>query len=147
MDLHATGGFHLQTVASGSLTAVPPSTDQRFSSAGGTPLHRGDWIKIDCLVVKILSLLPAVARVLCGGVSREWRGLVDDPLVWESVCFHPRARPAASCCNGSILSALEATQGQMDVFSSQLPYKCHQNRVTYVGDGLKIFSWVTSRVV
>ena len=41
----------------------------------------------------------------------------------------------------------QATQGQMDVFSSQLPYKCHQNRVTYVGDGLKIFSWVTSRVV
>ena len=31
-------------------------------------------------------------------------------------------------------SALEATQGQMDGFFSQLPYKCHQNRVASVGD-------------
>ena len=30
--------------------------------------------------------------------------------------------------------ALEATQGQMDGFFSQFPYKCHQNRVAYVGD-------------
>jgi len=30
--------------------------------------------------------------------------------------------------------ALEATQGQIDGFFSQLPYKCHQNRVTSVGD-------------
>jgi len=31
-------------------------------------------------------------------------------------------------------SALEATQGQMNDFFSQLPYKCHQNRVASVGD-------------
>jgi len=30
--------------------------------------------------------------------------------------------------------ALEATQGQMDGFFSQLPYKFHQSRVTSVGD-------------
>ena len=30
--------------------------------------------------------------------------------------------------------ALEATQGQLDGFFSQLPYKCHQNRVASVGD-------------
>jgi len=30
--------------------------------------------------------------------------------------------------------ALEATQGQMDGFFSQPPYKCHQNRVASVGD-------------
>ena len=29
---------------------------------------------------------------------------------------------------------LEATQGQIDGFFSQLPYKCHQNRVASVGD-------------
>ena len=34
-------------------------------------------------------------------------------------------------------SALEATQGQMDGFLSQLPYKCHQNRVASVGDDLR----------
>ena len=30
--------------------------------------------------------------------------------------------------------ALEATQGQIDGFFSQLPYKCYQNQVAYVGD-------------
>ena len=29
---------------------------------------------------------------------------------------------------------LEATQGQIDGFFGQLPYKCHQNRVASVGD-------------
>jgi len=31
-------------------------------------------------------------------------------------------------------TTLEATQGQIDGFFSQLPYKCHQNRVVSVGD-------------
>ena len=31
-------------------------------------------------------------------------------------------------------SALEATQGQIDGFFSQLPYKCHQNWVASEGD-------------
>ena len=31
-------------------------------------------------------------------------------------------------------STLETTQGQMDGFFSQLPYKCHQTRVASVGD-------------
>ena len=31
-------------------------------------------------------------------------------------------------------STLEATHGQNDSFFSQLPYKCHQNRVASVGD-------------
>jgi len=42
-------------------------------------------------------------------------------------------------------SALEATQGQIDGFCSQLPYKCHQNRVASVGDSLKIFPRVAPR--
>ena len=33
-----------------------------------------------------------------------------------------------------LVSALEATQGQIDGFFSQLPHKCHQNRVAFVGD-------------
>jgi len=32
------------------------------------------------------------------------------------------------------IPALEATQVQIDGFLSQLPYKCHQNRVASVGD-------------
>ena len=40
----------------------------------------------------------------------------------------------------------EATQGQIDDLFSQLPYKCHQNRVASVGDCLKICPWVTSGV-
>ena len=32
------------------------------------------------------------------------------------------------------LPTLEATQGQFEGFFSQLPYKCHQNRVASVGD-------------
>ena len=35
---------------------------------------------------------------------------------------------------GEMQSTLEATQGEMDGFFSQLPYKCHQNRVASVGD-------------
>ena len=31
-------------------------------------------------------------------------------------------------------TTLEATQGQIDGFFSQLPYKCHQNRVASGGD-------------
>ena len=32
------------------------------------------------------------------------------------------------------LASLEATQGQIDGDLSQLPYKCHQNRVASVGE-------------
>jgi len=32
------------------------------------------------------------------------------------------------------VATLEATQGQIDGFFRQLPYKCHQNRVASVGD-------------
>ena len=43
-------------------------------------------------------------------------------------------------------STLEATQGKIDGFFSQLPYKCRQNRVASVGDWLVICPWVASRV-
>jgi len=47
---------------------------------------------------------------------------------------------------GHLLSFHEATQGHMDGFCSQLPYKCHQNRVASVGDWLKLCPWVIPRV-
>jgi len=34
----------------------------------------------------------------------------------------------------AVQSALEATQGQIDGFFSQLPYKCHLEEVASVGD-------------
>ena len=37
---------------------------------------------------------------------------------------------AAIWCGATV----EATQGQIDGFFRQLPYKCHQNRVASVGD-------------
>ena len=43
-------------------------------------------------------------------------------------------------------TTLGTTQGQMDGFFSQLPYKRRQNRVASVGDGFKICPWVASRV-
>ena len=33
-----------------------------------------------------------------------------------------------------VAAALEATQGQMDGFFRQLPYKCHLQKVASVGD-------------
>ena len=43
-------------------------------------------------------------------------------------------------------AALEATQGQMDGFFSQLSYKCHLEEVASVGDLLKICPQLESRV-
>ena len=42
--------------------------------------------------------------------------------------------------------ALEATQGQMDGFFSQLPYTCHLGQVASVGDRLKFCPELGSRV-
>ena len=50
-------------------------------------------------------------------------------------------RPCNSCD-----PALEATQGQMDGFFSQLPYKCHLEEVASVGDCLNICPQLDSRV-
>jgi len=44
-------------------------------------------------------------------------------------------------------ATLEATQGQIDDFPSQLPCKCHQKRVVSVEGGPTICPWVPSRVV
>jgi hypothetical protein len=65
-------------------------------------------------------------------------GLVD----WTGVCR------VQMCLLGRNWrgSTLEATQGQMDAFCSQLAYKCHQNRVASMGDLLETCPLVTSRV-
>ena len=49
----------------------------------------------------------------------------------------PDARPVAPLRDATTEltgPALESTQGQMDGFFSQHPYKCYQNRVASVGD-------------
>ena len=44
-------------------------------------------------------------------------------------------------------STLEATQGQIDGFFSQLPYKkCYLEEVAFAGDWIKICPWAASRV-
>ena len=54
-----------------------------------------------------------------------------------------RALPGPS---GTFQSALDATQGQIDGFFSQLPYKCQLEEVASVGDSLEICPWVASSV-
>ena len=44
-------------------------------------------------------------------------------------------------------STLETTQGQIDGFFSQLPFRCYLPEVASVGDRHKICPWVASRVV
>ena len=44
------------------------------------------------------------------------------------------------------VSILEASQGQIDGFFSQLPFKYNLPEVASVGDFLKICPWVASRV-
>ena len=44
-------------------------------------------------------------------------------------------------------TTLETTRGQMDGFFSQLPYEDHLEEVASVGDDLKIFPQLDSRVV
>jgi len=71
-----------------------------------------DAVKPDASVVYVPP--PFAMRAALDAIEAEI------PLV----CPRPATRPPA----------LEATQGQMDGFLSQLPYKCLQNRVAYVGD-------------
>ena len=63
-------------------------------------------------------------------------------LVWQPRALFARNGPRRTRPG----STLEATQGQIDGFFSQLPHNCHQNRMASVGDWLKICPWVTSRV-
>ena len=43
-------------------------------------------------------------------------------------------------------ATLKTSQGQIDGFFSQLPFKCYLPEVASVGDALKICPWVASRV-
>jgi len=45
------------------------------------------------------------------------------------------------------IATLETTQGQIDGFFSQLPFKCYLPEVASVGDWLEICPKVASRVV
>ena len=42
--------------------------------------------------------------------------------------------PASACALKLILSALEATQGQIDNFFGRLPYKYNLEEVAFMGD-------------
>ena len=55
------------------------------------------------------------------------------PLPRENL-YVARLRRSSPGPKAGSLSTLEATQGQIDSFFSQPPYKCHKNRVASVGD-------------
>ena len=59
-------------------------------------------------------------------VTGPIRSLIRKRIVWSW-----RSVLAPGC---AATATLEATQGQFDGFFSQLPYKCHQNRVASVGE-------------
>jgi len=48
--------------------------------------------------------------------------------------LHLQLAALATALRRSTTPALEATQGQMDGFFSQLPYKCYLEEVASVGD-------------
>ena len=61
--------------------------------------------------------------------------------VLNAESFHVRFIPGGNKIYGNVhnrnnicIPALEATQGQIDGFSSQLPYKCYLEAVASVGD-------------
>ena len=61
---------------------------------------------------------------------------VVSPLAWRRTGAG-RRRPSAlrvGPATRSMAPTLESTQGQIDGFFSQFPYKCYQNRAAYVGD-------------
>ena len=78
-------------------------------------------------VLGTVAIALAVACVVL--VAEQGRVVMESGLnmrAKENAFFDMLAGPASS--------TLEATQGQIDGFCSQLPYKCHQNRVASVGD-------------
>ena len=54
--------------------------------------------------------------------------------------------PGAPALRPEVLTALEATQGRMDGFFRQLPYKCYLEDVASVGDRLEFCPELDSRV-
>ena len=66
------------------------------------------------------------------GVTRETihlpLGCLQGGLPWRGAGF------GASVSGQNCRAALEATQGQMDGFFSQLPYTCYIEEVASVGD-------------
>ena len=71
------------------------------------------------------ELPPRVLRTLDGLATGGWE-MVNETAV------HPAPCPCWTSL--SQFATPEAAQGQIDGFFSQLPYKCHQNRVASVGD-------------
>ena len=71
------------------------------------------------------------------------RARLGTPARFDRARGPPRGEPERGCFRATgrtmplrewrCSATLDATQGQMDGFLSQLPYKCHQNRVASVG--------------
>jgi len=88
--------------------------------AGG--LHRLDMMHAGQLLLRLL--LKAGASALFVYVDFNLRG-AGALSTWRDLALPHSGWPSA---------ALEATQGQMDGFFSQLPYKCHLEEVATLGD-------------
>jgi len=71
-----------------------------------------------------------------GGLVLKAHGLLYHSTLGMGVIKKKKHQKKASkgVARSVARATLEATQGQFDIFFSQLPYKCHQNRVASVGD-------------
>ena len=95
----------------------------KFSTSQLYNVDRGTHVKVDRgTLLKILDR----KRCIIWGCGRA--GLPSTQILYWSIV------QCGSWYTFETSSALKATQGQIDGFLSQLPYKCHQNRVASVGD-------------
>ena len=116
-----------------------PYSARKEGSTGPNTVNSG----LDCLSVCLsVSAVNPSFGALSGRLEGCWWRRVSGLFVAYDATTTPTRFPSFRA-----LSTLEANQGQIDGFLSQLPYNCHQNRVAYVGDGLEICPWVASRVV
>ena len=100
--------------------------------------------------VPVVHAMAGARRPARLGEGRRRAASVGSRFLFGMCCAAVMAReglvdaqpnPLRQCCpegeGDSVVpigTTLEATQGQIDGFFSQLPYKCHQNRVASVGD-------------
>ena len=69
--------------------------------------------------------------------STDWCGnglLQNEFMNTEMSCSRHMRSDFTRACRIHMVTALEATHGQMNGFFSQLPYKCHIEEVASVGD-------------
>jgi hypothetical protein len=129
--LAATGftasGGSADTLGGGQVNKISPKAVRKINSST-MPFAQRENIQNFC---------DAVARL---GVKDINCFAADDLFEGKNL---KQVSPAPQLCS---LPTLETTQEQTDGYVSQLPFKCYLSEVASVGDLLKLYPWVASRV-